>query len=239
MWQEEAENRAAQRACAETPCGAPFIPPLPLKRRGILKGFLVINTPRGDVTIRPTREADAVAFRDLRLEALRTHPEVFGADYDENLARPIEFWQERVRDGAGSDLGITYVAEPSSPLGPGAGGGALVAMTGIYRDNHRKMRHSGMIWGVYVLPEWRGGGIAGALIGACVGWSREHGLRLVKLSVVTTNAAAIRRYVRCGFSVYGVEPEVIYHDSIYYDELLMIRRLTPDTEIGRPGDTEM
>jgi RimJ/RimL family protein N-acetyltransferase len=184
----------------------------------------VINTPHGDVTIRPTREADAVAFRELRLEALRTHPEVFGADYDESLARPIEFWQERVRDGAGSDLGITYVAVPSSRLRPGADG-ALVGMTGIYRDNHRKMRHSGMIWGVYVLPEWRGTGIAGALIEACVVWAREHGLRLVKLSVVTTNAAAIRRYVRCGFSVYGVEPEVIYYNGVYYDELLMIRRL--------------
>jgi RimJ/RimL family protein N-acetyltransferase len=168
------------------------------------------------VTIRPTREEDAAAFRELRLEALRTHPEAFGADYAEALARPIEFWQERVRSGAGGERGITYVAEA---------GGALVAMTGIFRDEAAKMRHSATIWGVYVAPDWRGLGIADALIQACVGWARELGLRLVKLNVVTANAAAIRCYTRCGFSVYGVEPEVIYCDGIYYDELLMVRRI--------------
>ena len=189
-----------------------------------------ITTPRGPVTIRATREQDATAFRGLRLEALRTHPEVFGADYDENLARPIEFWQERVRDGAGSDLGITYVAEA---------GGALVGMTGIYRDNYLKMRHSGKIWGVYIRPDWRGAGIADALIEACIAWARGQGLRLVKLSVVTTNTAAIRRYIRCGFSVYGVEPEVIYHGSVYYDELLMAQRLTSHKRTRRPGEKEM
>ena len=188
-----------------------------------------ITTPRGPVTIRPTHEEDAAAFRDLRLEALRTHPEAFAADYDEDLTRPIEFWQARVRDGAGSDLGITYVAEA---------GGALVGMTGIYRDNHLKMRHSGMIWGVYIQPDWRGAGVADALIEACIAWARGRGLRLLKLGVVTTNTAAIRRYIRCGFSVYGVEPEVIYHGGVYYDELLMAQRLTSDTRTTRTGDNQ-
>jgi RimJ/RimL family protein N-acetyltransferase len=58
-----------------------------------------------------------------------------------------------------------------------------------------------------------------------VGWARAQQLRLVTLSVVTTNAAAIRCYVRCGFSVYGMDPEVIYHDGVYYDELLMVHKL--------------
>jgi GNAT superfamily N-acetyltransferase len=175
-----------------------------------------IDTPRGPVTIRPTREDDTIAYRELRLEALRTHPEAFGADYAESLARPIERWQQNVRDGAGADLGVTYVAEA---------GGALAGMTGIYRDSGLKMRHCGNIWGVYVRPEWRGSGVADALIEACVAWARDKNLRHAKLSVVTTNAAAIRRYVRRGFSVYGVEPAVIYHNGVYYDELLMVRRL--------------
>ena len=175
-----------------------------------------LQTPFGPVGVRPTREADAEAYRELRLEALRTHPEVFGADYAESLARPIERWQQNVRDGAGGELGILYVAEAA---------GGLVGTTGIYRDSGAKMRHSANIWGVYVRPKWRSAGVADALIGACVGWASELHLRLVKLSVVTTNAAAIRCYVRCGFSVYGVEPEVIYHNDVYYDELLMARRL--------------
>jgi RimJ/RimL family protein N-acetyltransferase len=175
-----------------------------------------IDTPRGPISIRPTREEDAAAYRDLRLEALRTHPEAFGGSYEEGLARPIERWQQNVRDGAGTDLGITYVAEA---------GGALVGMTGIYRDDSTKMGHRATIWGVYVRPEWRGANIADGLIGACVSWAREKQLRLVTLAVVTTNAAAIRCYVRCGFSVYGMDLEVIYHDGVYYDELLMVHKL--------------
>ncbi|MFL5800523.1 MAG: hypothetical protein ACJ8CR_02140, partial [Roseiflexaceae bacterium] len=92
-----------------------------------------LQTASGPVSIRPTRDPDAAAYRELRLEALRTHPEAFGADYAASLARPIEHWQERVRGGAGGDLGILYVAEV---------GGALAGMTGIYRDEGVKMRHS-------------------------------------------------------------------------------------------------
>jgi RimJ/RimL family protein N-acetyltransferase len=182
-----------------------------------------LQTPRGPVGIRPTQETDADAYRDLRLEGLRTHPEAFGEAHAASLARPPERWQQTVRDGAGGDLSILYVANA---------GGTLVGMTGIYRLDGAKMRHSANIWGVYVRPGWRGAGIADALIGACVGWARELELRLVKLSVVTSNAAAIRRYIRCGFSVYGVEPEVIYHDGVYYDELLMVRRLSPGEQVS-------
>ena len=185
-----------------------------------------IETPRGPVTVRPTREQDAASFRELRLEALRTHPEAFGADYADSLERPAEFWEQRVRSGAGTDHGITYVAEAAR---------ALVGMTGIFRQDGAKMRHSAAIWGVYVQPAWRGAGLADALIAACVAWARERALRLVKLAVVTTNAAAIRCYVRCGFSVYGLEPEVIYSNSLYYDELLMARRLVDKKEQSDAG----
>jgi RimJ/RimL family protein N-acetyltransferase len=58
-----------------------------------------------------------------------------------------------------------------------------------------------------------------------VAYARTLGMRLVQLGVVTTNASAIRLYLRCGFTVYGVEPESIQHNGIYYDELLMARKL--------------
>lgn len=168
------------------------------------------------VDIRPTQPGDVPAFRDLRLAALHDHPEAFGADYAEQSARPVTAWEEGVCRGAGDDLGITYVAEA---------GGALVAMAGIYREPSAKVRHNGTIWGVYVRPAWRGAGLADRLIDACMSWARLQRLRVVRLAVATTNAPAIRCYLRCGFSVYGVDPEVIYHDGAYYDELLMARRL--------------
>jgi L-amino acid N-acyltransferase YncA len=81
------------------------------------------------------------------------------------------------------------------------------------------------VWGVYVRAAWRGRRVADRLIEACIEWARPHGVRVAKLAVITSNAAAIRCYLRCGFSVYGVEPQVIHVDGVYHDELLMVRYL--------------
>jgi len=51
------------------------------------------------------------------------------------------------------------------------------------------------------------------------------GLRVVRLGVVTSNASAIRLYLRHGFTVYGVEREALVVDGVSHDELLMACRL--------------
>ena len=169
-----------------------------------------------NVIIRPTQESDAVAFRSLRLEALKLYPDAFGADFAESEARPIEHWQERTRpDPSGAQIIFVTVT-----------GDSLIGMAGIYRANSLKSRQSSSIWGVYVREAWRGRQIADALVTACVNWAQaQPGIRIVKLCVVTSNIPAIRCYVRCGFAMYGIEPEAIAWNGRYYDELLMARRI--------------
>jgi ribosomal protein S18 acetylase RimI-like enzyme len=176
----------------------------------------ILDTPRGPVTIRPTHEVDAVDYRELRLFALQEHPEAFGMDYVTSAAQPIEHWQERMRNGAGGEHGVTYVAEAA---------GGLVGMTVLVRNDLPKTSHAGNIYSVYTHPDWRGLGVADALLAACVEYARDLGLRLIRLAVVTTNASAIRLYLRHGFTVYGVEGEAIFANGNYYDELLMERKL--------------
>jgi hypothetical protein len=48
----------------------------------------------------------------------------------------------------------------------------------------------------------------------------------VKLAVVTTNTPAVRCYARCGFAVYGIEPQAICYDGVFYDELLMAKQFS-------------
>jgi RimJ/RimL family protein N-acetyltransferase len=175
-----------------------------------------IQTSKGDVHIRPTRIEDAPAYRALRLEGLGAHPEAFGADYASTAARPLERWQESMQSGAGGEQGITYVAEAA---------GELIGMTALVRNELAKTRHAGSIFGVYTRADWRGTGVADALLEACVAYAGVLGLRLVRLGVVTSNASAIRLYHRCRFHVYGVEPEALFVNGIYYDELLMARRI--------------
>lgn len=174
----------------------------------------VIQTTRGTVTIRLSSPNDAESYRALRLQALRDHPEAFGSDYETNLSHPLEFWQQRLTP---NPTAANYVAVTEA--------GKVVGMTAIRREELIKLRHNGSIQSVYVHPEWRGMGIMDALMTACLNHAREQGIVIVKLSVTNTNASAIRVYLRHGFSVYGVDPMMLYLDGIYYDELLMAKRL--------------
>jgi GNAT superfamily N-acetyltransferase len=130
----------------------------------------LLQTPRGEVLIRPSEPGDAQAYRALRLEALKQHPTAFGSDYEESLLRPEEHWHNRLKSDPEKE--ILFFAEMQ---------GKLVGMTGIYRGSGRKQAHSATVWGVYVIPELRGLHIAEALIRACLDWGREHGVIIARL----------------------------------------------------------
>jgi RimJ/RimL family protein N-acetyltransferase len=168
------------------------------------------------VRIRPAKPADAPALRALRLEALERHPEAFIADSAAEAARPAAHWEELAATGDENDEAAVYVAEA---------GTALAGMAGISRKTQPKTRHSAVVWGVYVRPEWRGQGIGEALVRRCLDWGRRIGLRVVRIAAVNSNAAAIRCYERCGFTPYGIEPEAVYMDGKAYDDVLMAIRL--------------
>lgn len=173
-----------------------------------------ITTARDRIIIRDATPADAMSFRELRLEALRDSPTAFTEDYEKNLSHPATYWEDRLTmDG---DEQTIFFAEHE---------GKLIGMTGIARGRSPKTRHSAWIWGVYVTPEWRGLRIAEELIHACYTWAKTRNIVIVKLGVAATNTPAIRCYKRCGFSTYGMEPRAIFYESNYYDEFLMSRSL--------------
>lgn len=171
------------------------------------------------LTFRSAVPDDAAQLRVLRLEALADTPTAFSADYAATTAQGVEFWAERVRGFAQNGNGLQAVAEHQ---------GRVVGMAGITYGERPKTRHSGTIWGVYVTPAWRGRRLAEGMLDLCLKWAKTHDLAIVKLAVVATNAAAIRCYTRCGFSVYGVEPKAICYEGVYYDELLMAKPLLLD-----------
>lgn len=175
-----------------------------------------IKAQKPNVIIRPARPEDLHPYRELRLEALREHPEAFSADYETDLSQPEQYWRERFLNSLGDNNGLIVFSTLED---------RLVGMTGIVIGSSPKTRHEGLIWGVYVRPELRGFRLAAGMIEQCAAWGRRRGLKQVKLGVATTNGPAIRAYLQAGFSVYGVDPEVIYTNGVYIDELLMVKRL--------------
>ena len=174
----------------------------------------LLNTSRGEITIRPALPDDAIALYELRLEALATYPEAFAADYDATVADSSNAWAELITKYAQKEQGVICIAVVK---------GQLVGMTALIRGHWPKTRHSGDIWGVYVNVNWQGLHIAEALIEECIDWAKAHELVVVKLGVTTVNTPAIRCYTRCGFTIYGIAPKVTFENNVYYDDFLMAR----------------
>lgn len=175
-----------------------------------------LETRRGPVLVRPTREEDAEAHRELRIEGLRAAPTAFGTDAETSSRRTPEEWLADMRAGGGEGGWLRVVAETPNEL---------AAMIAVQIDQGSKVQHQCHIFSVYVRPAWRGLGILDSMINFGLEWAKGKGVRIAKLSVTATNTAAIRAYTRLGFSVYGIEPEVLLWQGTLYDELLMYRRL--------------
>jgi GNAT superfamily N-acetyltransferase len=59
---------------------------------------------------------------------------------------------------------------------------------------------------VVVLPEWRGQGIAQALLGWAAESAREIGCCKLTLEILSNNTGAMRSYLRAGFVPYELDP---------------------------------
>ena len=161
---------------------------------------------------------DAGPYQDLRLRALQESPTAFGNSYAEEAARAL------------GEVGARLICDPGS--GKAVFGAflddQLVGMVALVREQPAKVRHRAEISGLYVSPGARGQGIGAALLDTALGHARSlPDLRKVKLSVTSGNGPAERLYLSRGFERYGSEPEGLFVDGVYYDELLYQLCLTP------------
>lgn len=171
-------------------------------------------TADGPLSVRALGPNDVEAYRALRLEALRYSPEAFSSSFEEEAERPLERFAERLAPGGDARVYGAFL------------GGALVGMTGFYRDAQRKGRHKGWVWGVYVQPAARGRRVGRALLDAVLAHARAvPGLLQVQLGVSVGNAPASALYAACGFVQYGVEPRALVVDGRPYDEALLVLHL--------------
>src|SRR4051794_28709184 len=128
--------------------------------------------------IRVLLPADADAYRELRLRALREHPEAFSSSFEEALADAARWSADR--------LGAS--PEQATILGAVTRDGVLCGIVGVERLPRAKERHKAHLYGMYVAPEQAGQGIGRRLLEAavarCLDW---RGVEQIQLSVTGGN----------------------------------------------------
>lgn len=159
--------------------------------------------------VRPLLPAEATLYREIRLEALRLHPEAFGASSEHEAAQPLAFFEQRLTGNS---------------IFAGTSGQRLLGVGGFMPETGVKRAHKGHLWGMYVRPEARGTGLARRIALAVL----EHAaarVELIQLSVVAGNEVAHRLYLSLGFAPFGVEARALKVDGQYFDEIHMAKRL--------------
>ena len=162
--------------------------------------------------IRRLTSADAAAYRELRLAALRDSPEAFGSTFERESAQPLAWFRDRLANS--QVFGAIRLSE-------------LLGIAGFARREHDKEKHKGLLWGMYVRPDGRNAGIGRQLVEAVIDHARQQ-VELIQLSVVSGNERARRLYAGLGFVEYGVEKRSLKQHGRYYDEILMALDLVGD-----------
>jgi RimJ/RimL family protein N-acetyltransferase len=164
------------------------------------------------IQIRRLTPVEGVAYREIRLEALRLNPEAFGSTFEAENVRPLAHFSERIA---------------SCPVFGAFCGAELVGMAGFWAREGIKDAHKAMLWGMYVRLNARNMGVGRRLAEAVIGFAREH-VEVLQLTVVSENEPARRLYASLGFVEYGIERKALKQDGRYYDEILMAKDLTVD-----------
>ena len=150
------------------------------------------------MTVRDARPDEAA----LIVQMIR-HMVVDMASYGGNTPATDDAAWERIAVAIAGELKgnhVKYVVAESADGGPiGVAGAELTTLAGAFSP--KKTLHISV---VYVLPQWRRGGIGGRLIAKLLDWGRAAGCELCDLNVLSGNPAR-SLYERCGFSISEVK----------------------------------
>lgn len=171
-----------------------------------------------DITIRALAGDDAEAFKALRLKAIQDAPTAIWPTHNEEAARTLDETRNRIR-----------TTEHQVMFGAFAGP-TLIGIAGLRREPLVQVAHKAVLWGVFVDPEHRRGGIAGRLLDAAIAHARAARVRQIQLCVNAENPRAQALYRNAGFETFGIERRAMRVGQRFYDEEHMVLRLDGEAD---------
>jgi len=165
--------------------------------------------------IRPFTADEWPAYRAIRLRALADAPDAFGSTLEAEQALAPDTWSTRMARSTLSGIDRALAAEMD---------GQLVGLAWAKVDGDDPLL--GNLFQMWVAPEARGQGVAGALLEEAVRWSRARGAKALRLGVNCANATALRLYERAGFVDGGVR-EPMRPGSDQVEQRMVLAFATP------------
>lgn len=142
----------------------------------------MIPTSRTKVT--RLTESDWRFLAELRLHALADSLGAHDDQYRQEAEFTVAQWRRRLREHAQF---VAYIDGDANPVG----------LIGAQQQNPQTV----YLYSLWVAPHARGHGVARALVGAAVDWSRSRKAHTVTLRVAASNAPARAVYRSLGFVV--------------------------------------
>lgn len=156
---------------------------------------------------------DAESYLSLQQEGVQKYPIVFAFSTAEMQAKQIEQISEQLAKNETQDDFVLGAFSEST----------LCGVVNFRREGLAKMRHKGLIWGVFVHPAFQGQGLAKKLLSRALDEiKRLEGMEQVSLMVNVENEPARKLYHSLGFVSYGLEKNALKVEGKYYDEELMV-----------------
>jgi GNAT superfamily N-acetyltransferase len=140
--------------------------------------------------------SDAQRYKALMLHAYEHAADAFTSTPEERAREPDAWWQRRIADPDGLTIAFGAIEQ-----------GDLAGTVALEFSAKPKIRHKALVVGMYVMPAWRGKGLARDLLERAIGHCRARGdIRAVQLEVTEGNEPALQLYRALGFTAFGVEP---------------------------------
>ena len=158
---------------------------------------------------------DPQAYINIRLTALLDTPESFARSFKEEVGETRDNIAQRLAETPDKFILGTFDERD-----------CLVGIVGFGYSLQSEFKATGVLWGMYVLTQYRGMGVGQALIDKLLSIaSTITGVEQVQLSVISTNRAAKDLYLRAGFKVCSTDRNILNSLGTYQNEDNMLLRL--------------
>lgn len=163
-------------------------------RLAVMTEALMKHMP--DISIRSIQPDEWPAYREVRLRALQESPDAFGSTYAAEAARNDAMWASRVSAASASGQDKALFAWIGSDICGLAWCKVSNAEPGVAD-----------LFQMWVAPDFRGRGVAAALLREIVAYARSAGVATLRLGVTVAESPAMRLYRAFGFEPVGaIEP---------------------------------